>query len=462
VLTAALLCLLVPVAETRAQSGPEAEPPLSEMSDVSSCETECTAADPAVPFAQEPLEHSSQLCVAEIESRRYLVQAECRYSGKGDERAVQWRVVDIVRPVGEHDPMPSGKGGRKDDTDGRLLKKDEDREDPGQCHARFRRSARGYCRATPPTVPDQCPCRTIEEALSRGEKDIPGLIESWSKLVKWCDPGNARKEPCTRQTPAQRACAVDTLKFALAYKRFCRACPESCRQDTGAPKLKIDGYHQPALQAPALPREALVYEPPPAAVQIAILLDTSDSMGGLVWQVGGQLTEALRDTKASASRLEVAIYQYGNNWIPKRDLFMGVVAPFTLDLVDLRSLFKEKIHPKGGAEYCGAVIRRAVSELPWDTDPRTYKVIIVAGNESFSQGPVPFRTAIAEAARRNIRVHTLYCGKAADGTALGWEEAADLGRGSYGAINQDLKSWSDSSFGGALHRILAASRAEQD
>jgi hypothetical protein len=48
--------------------------------------------------------------------------------------------------------------------------------------------------------------------------------------------------------------------------------------------------------------------------------------------------------------------------------------------------------------------------LNWDPRGSVYKVIFIAGNEPFSQGPVGFRRAVDEAVGSGILVNTLFCG----------------------------------------------------
>src|SRR6188474_240730 len=94
-------------------------------------------------------------------------------------------------------------------------------------------------------------------------------------------------------------------------------------------------------------------------VQIALLLDNSGSMSGLInqartqmWKVVNEFIAAKRD--GMTPEVEVALYKYGAS--PER------IAPMTrdLDLVS-RELFALQIN--GGTEYCGAVIKDAAENL---------------------------------------------------------------------------------------------------
>jgi hypothetical protein len=176
-------------------------------------------------------------------------------------------------------------------------------------------------------------------------------------------------------------------------------------------------------------------------VQMAILLDTSNSMDGLIDQAKSQLWKIANDL-AYASRngerptLQIALYEYGNDWLSPGENWVRQVLPFTTDM-DLVSEKLYSLRTHGGQEYCGAVIQDAVHGLAWHADSDVYKVIFIAGNEPFTQGSVYFRDAIAQATRRGITVNTIFCGPVAEGVQTQWSEGALAGRGAYLTIDQN-------------------------
>ncbi|MES2995253.1 MAG: vWA domain-containing protein [Verrucomicrobiota bacterium] len=182
---------------------------------------------------------------------------------------------------------------------------------------------------------------------------------------------------------------------------------------------------------------------PPAQekVQIALLLDTSNSMDGLIdqaktqlWKMVNTFTDAKRDGKTPY--VEVALYEYGNNGLDIANNWIRQVEPFTRDLDEIsRELFALKTN--GGDEYCGAVIRRALGDLAWDSSPKTYKAIFVAGNEPFTQGPVDARQACRDSISKGIVVNTIHCGSRDEGISGAWHDGAALGEGKFLIINQD-------------------------
>jgi hypothetical protein len=178
-------------------------------------------------------------------------------------------------------------------------------------------------------------------------------------------------------------------------------------------------------------------------VQIALLLDTSNSMDGLIFQARTQLWTIVNEmsrTKRDGRRprLEVALYEYGNDRLSPGEGFVRQVVGFTDDL-DLISERLWQLTTNGGSEFCGHVIRDGVRELAWDGNPRTYKAIFIAGNEPFTQGQVDYREAVAKAIGKGIVVNTIHCGTRDDGMSGMWADGAKRGEGEFMYIDQDRR-----------------------
>jgi hypothetical protein len=192
-----------------------------------------------------------------------------------------------------------------------------------------------------------------------------------------------------------------------------------------------------ALQLHAKPDSA----PPQDKVQIALLLDTSNSMDGLIdqartqlWKVVNTFVDARRD--GVAPFVEVALFEYGNESLFVGNNYIRQVEPFTRDLDELsRELFALKTN--GGEEYCGAVIQRSLADLSWDSSGKTYKAIFIAGNEPFTQGPVDARQASKDALAKHIIVNTIHCGPRDAGISGSWHDGAALAEGKFMVIDQD-------------------------
>ncbi len=181
--------------------------------------------------------------------------------------------------------------------------------------------------------------------------------------------------------------------------------------------------------------------PAPNKVQIALLLDTSNSMDGLIdqaktqlWKVVNTFIGARRDGKAPF--VEVALYEYGNNNQPVGNNYIRLVQPLTRDLDEVsKQMFA--LTTNGGEEYCGAVIQRAMADLRWDSSPKTYKVIFIAGNEPFTQGPVDPRNACREGFSKGVIINTIHCGSRDQGISGSWHDGAALAGGKFMIIDQD-------------------------
>lgn len=182
-------------------------------------------------------------------------------------------------------------------------------------------------------------------------------------------------------------------------------------------------------------------QPDKNRVQIALLLDTSNSMDGLIeqaktqlWKVVNTFIDARRDGEAPF--VEVALYEYGNNNQPAGNHYIRMVQPLSRDLDEIsKQLFSLKTN--GGEEYCGAVIQRALSDLTWDDNPKTYKAVFIAGNEPFTQGPVDPRSVCRDALSKKVSINTIHCGPRNEGINGAWHDGAAIGGGEFMVIDQD-------------------------
>lgn len=180
---------------------------------------------------------------------------------------------------------------------------------------------------------------------------------------------------------------------------------------------------------------------PPGKIQLALLLDTSNSMDGLIDQTKSQLwmlVNELGETErgGEAPQIELALYEYGNSNISVSKGYIRQVMPLTTDLDGVsEKLFALKT--KGGQEYAGQVISTAVDKLEWSDAPTDMKLVIIAGNEPFTQGPVDYQTACERAKSKGIIIDTIHCGDEKVGIDTKWKAGADCGGGIYMTINQD-------------------------
>lgn len=119
------------------------------------------------------------------------------------------------------------------------------------------------------------------------------------------------------------------------------------------------------LGIPAFSQEGSASVQP--VIQLAILLDTSNSMDGLIDQAKSQLWKIVAETgkarrNGMAPRIEVALYEYGNNSLSAMSGYVRQVVSFTRDL-DILSEKLFELETNGGSEHCGQAIRKANDQL---------------------------------------------------------------------------------------------------
>ena len=197
------------------------------------------------------------------------------------------------------------------------------------------------------------------------------------------------------------------------------------------------------LQPPAPVTEVAPVNSAPdtPVVQIAVLLDTSGSMSGLIeqaktqlWKLVNEFITAKQDGKTPV--VQVALYEYGKSSLRAEENWIRQIQPLTRDLDKIsEELFA--LTTNGGDEYCGAVIQRATKDLAWDANPKVYKAVFIAGNEPFTQGPVDSKKSCQEAIAKGIIVNTIHCGSESQGIAGNWNQGALLADGKYLVIDQN-------------------------
>lgn len=170
-------------------------------------------------------------------------------------------------------------------------------------------------------------------------------------------------------------------------------------------------------------------------IQVALLLDTSNSMDGLIeqaksrlWNIVNTLTTLKYEGKSP--QIEIALYEYGNDGLESADHYIRRVVPLSTDL-DLISEKLFALRTNGGSEYCGAVISKSMKDLEWSNDTRDMKLIYIAGNEPFNQGPISYKEICKDAVKKNIYINTIYCGGKDQGITDFWQDGAVSGEGKY-------------------------------
>ncbi|ADV49397.1 VWA domain-containing protein [Cellulophaga sp. E16_2] len=184
-------------------------------------------------------------------------------------------------------------------------------------------------------------------------------------------------------------------------------------------------------------------------VKIALLLDTSNSMDGLIDQAKAQLWDIVNkfayvkarcgnDTNHDYIRpnLEIALYQYGNDYLASQEGYIQQVLGFSGDLDEIsEKLFS--LSTNGGEEYCGQVIQTSLNQLDWGKNADNLKMIFIAGNEPFTQGKLNYKDAVTNAKEKDVVINTIFCGEYQQGVSSQWKNGAILTGGDYMAIDHN-------------------------
>ena len=175
-------------------------------------------------------------------------------------------------------------------------------------------------------------------------------------------------------------------------------------------------------------------------VQIALLLDTSGSMSGLIEQAKAQLWNIANDItnykkNKQDTYFEIALYEYGKDEIAESEGYIRQLVTFTSDMDHLSEVLFS-LRTNGGSEYCGLVIHKSLNELKWN-EQSDMKMIYIAGNESFAQGSFPYQKACQEAKSKAVIINTIFCGNQTQGINLEWNTGAVLGLGDYHNIDHN-------------------------
>lgn len=178
---------------------------------------------------------------------------------------------------------------------------------------------------------------------------------------------------------------------------------------------------------------------PKKNIDLAICLDVSNSMDGLIASAKAKLWDIVNELAKikPMPNLRVALFSYGNdNYDPK----IGWIKK-DLDLTtDLDALYQKLfgLTTKGGTEYVTRVCRDAVEQLDWSKDKNALKIIFVCGNEPASQDPVvKLKEAADKAKAKGIVINPIFCGNPNHPDARDWKEFAALCGGRFASIDQD-------------------------
>lgn len=218
---------------------------------------------------------------------------------------------------------------------------------------------------------------------------------------------------------------------------------------------------------------AVAKAPEKPSIDIAILLDTSGSMQGLIDQTRSRiwkLINKLDEVKHTGLPVDinVGLYQYGSSYVDAEENYIKQVVALSTDH-DLLAKELFSLKAQGSVEYAGLALEKAVLDLEWGTAPAGLKTIFLAGNETLKQGSTDVASSLALAQSKNIFVNTIYANNTGsfrptrtlprghhlpgphngpgphiplpglDPVQQEWEKAALLGGGSFSVIHQNKK-----------------------
>ncbi len=193
----------------------------------------------------------------------------------------------------------------------------------------------------------------------------------------------------------------------------------------------------PEARREAAEAEARRHRDQRPTIEVAFVLDTTGSMGGLlegakqkIWSIASKMAEG-----KPTPRIRVALVGYkdrGDAYVTKRfDLSEDLDAVYQ----NLRTF-----EASGGGdwpEHVGQGLGEAVSMLSWSKDRKAMKMIFVVGDappQEYQDG-WEYRTWAKRAIAQGIVVNTVRCGDAPD-TALAFQELSRLADGSFISIGQ--------------------------
>lgn len=147
---------------------------------------------------------------------------------------------------------------------------------------------------------------------------------------------------------------------------------------------------------------------------VAIVLDTSGSMQGLInqvrdglWKTLNSLGELKKD--GEKARVRLALFEYGSGIVSGEAGHIQLLSELSTDHTAVaEALFATTT--TGSNEFSGLAIQRATDHLSWSDSLEDFKSIVIAGNETIHQGPQAPIDAAKIAFGKDIIVNTIFAG----------------------------------------------------
>ena len=184
-------------------------------------------------------------------------------------------------------------------------------------------------------------------------------------------------------------------------------------------------------------------DPRPGAKQVdlAICLDTSNSMDGLIDSAKVKLWRVVNDLARidPAPSLRVALFSYGNNANDPSKGWVRQEIGLTHDIDEVyRKLFE--LRTNGGNEFVARVCRDALVDLKWSEQKGSLKIVFVCGNEPADQDKeVGLPSVVNLAKKKDVVVNTIYCQYGRPDVESGWKLFSGMCGGKHAVIDQNKK-----------------------
>ena len=189
-----------------------------------------------------------------------------------------------------------------------------------------------------------------------------------------------------------------------------------------------------ATLSPAAPIETVSKH-----IDVAICLDTSNSMDGLIDSAKAKLWTIVNDLAKiqPTPTLRVALYHYGNDNLDPKTGWIRKEVDLTMDLDEVYKKLNA-LKTRGGTEYVSRVCRDALNDLKWSDDKDALRMIFVCGNEPADQDKQVHLKDVAEIAKKKgVFINCIYCDRADHPEGASWKQFAAMAGGTFTNIDQD-------------------------
>lgn len=180
-------------------------------------------------------------------------------------------------------------------------------------------------------------------------------------------------------------------------------------------------------------------ESPSQNVDVAILLDTSGSMDGLIESAKVKLWRIVNDLAKvePTPTLRVALFSYGHDTLDPKTGWVKKESDLTGDLDELYKQIN-KLRTNGGTELVARVSRDALTDLKWSEDKNALRIIFVCGNEAVDQDKEVSLSSVANLAKKkDVIINTIYCQYGKPQEEPAWRNFSEISGGKHAVIDQN-------------------------